>query len=156
MKRIYIDRRQPRIARAHNSWAAAVTAAADEAGLDRRLVELVNLRVSQINGCAACLNSHYVKALEAGETVQRISVLPAWRHVDLYSEQERAAIGLAEAITELPSDAEHDAAYAIAAQVFDENQLAIVEWIAVAINSFNRVSIASKHPVREQPTGPQP
>lgn len=148
MKRMYIDRRQPRLARAHNSWAAAVTAAADGAGLDRRLVELVNLRVSQINGCAACLDSHYLKALEAGETVQRISVLPAWRHVDLYSEQEKAAIGLAEVITELPGDDEHDAAYEIAAKAFDEDQLAVVEWVAVAINSFNRVSIASRHPVR--------
>lgn len=148
MSRIFIDRQQPRITRAHNSWAAAVTAAADDAGLDRRLVELVNLRVSQINGCAACLNAHYARALEAGETVQRISVLPAWRHVDLYSDKEKAALGLAEAVTHIASDAEQDAAYDLATAVFDDDQLAIVEWVAVAINSFNRVSIMSRHPVR--------
>lgn len=153
MSRLWIDQRLPRIARAHNSWAAAVTTAAEEAGVDRRLVELINLRVSQINGCPACLNAHYTKALEVGETVQRIGVLPAWRHADLYSDQEKAALGLAESITLLPRVAEQDAAYARAAEVFSEDQLAVIEWVAVTINSFNRVSITSRHPVRPERSG---
>ncbi|WP_432560600.1 carboxymuconolactone decarboxylase family protein [Granulicoccus sp. GXG6511] len=148
MSRLFIDQQQPRIMRAHNSWAAAITASADAVGLDRKLVELVNLRVSQLNGCGICLDTHHRKAIEAGETERRIAVLPAWRHVDLYSEEERAALGLAEAITHLPDTETQDAAYAMAAAVFNDDQLAVVSWVAVAINSFNRVSITSHHPVR--------
>lgn len=147
MSRLFIDRQQPRIMRAHNSWAAAITQAAEAAGLDRRLVELVNLRVSQINGCGVCLDTHHRKAIEAGETEQRIAVLPAWRHVGLYSPQERAALELAEAITQVSDHVTQDAAYAAAAEVFDDDQLAVVSWVAIAINSFNRVSITSHHPV---------
>lgn len=148
MTRIFIDQQQPRIMRAHNSWAAAITQTAEAVGLGRRLVELVNLLVSQINGCGVCLDTHHRQAIAAGETEQRIAVLPAWRHVDLYSGQERAALGLAEAITGLPDPATQDAAYAAAADVFDDDQLAVVSWVAIAINSFNRVSITSHHPVR--------
>lgn len=154
MTRVFIDQLQPRIMRAHNSWAAAITQTAAAIGLDRKLVELVNLRVSQINGCGVCLDTHHRQAIAAGETEQRIAVLPAWRDVDLYSAQERAALGLAEAITQLPDPAVHAAAQAEAAAVFDDEQLAAISWVAVAINSFNRVSITSRHPVRprkEQP-----
>lgn len=148
MTRIFIDQHQPRINRAHNSWAAAITQTATAVGLDRRLVELVNVRVSQINGCGVCLDTHHRQALAAGETEQRLAVLPAWRDVDLFSAAERAALGLAEAITHLPDPALHDAAYATAAEVFDDEQLSVLSWVAVAINSFNRVSITSQHPVR--------
>lgn len=148
MSRIFIDAQQPRINRAHNSWAAAITVAADAAGLERTLVELVNLRVSQLNGCAACLNSHYRKALEAGETVQRIAVLAAWRDAGLFSERERAALGLAEVIATLPDEQTTDRAFALAAENFTDNELGVLEWVAIAINSFNRVSIMSRHPVR--------
>ncbi|HHV22714.1 MAG TPA: carboxymuconolactone decarboxylase family protein [Propionibacterium sp.] len=148
MSRLFIDQQQPRIMRAHNSWAAAITTSAETVGLDRKLVELVNMRVSQLNGCGICLDTHHRQAIAAGETEQRIAVLPAWRHVDLYSEEERAALGLAESITQLPDAATQDAAYAEAAEVFDEDQLAVISWVAIAINSFNRVSITSHHPVR--------
>ncbi|MDO5682078.1 MAG: carboxymuconolactone decarboxylase family protein [Propionibacteriaceae bacterium] len=148
MSRIYIDAQMPRIMRAHNSWAAAITASAEEVGLDRKLVELVNLRVSQLNGCGICLDTHHRQAIAAGESEQRIAVLPAWRHVGLYSEVERAALGLAEAITGLPDQETQDVAYAEAAAVFNDDQLAVISWVAVAINSFNRVSITSHHPVR--------
>ncbi|MGC5411618.1 carboxymuconolactone decarboxylase family protein, partial [Streptomyces sp. DT225] len=79
--------------------AEAVRAVADEAGLDRRLVELINLRVSQLNGCAFCLDVHTRAALRAGESVQRLGVLAAWRDTGLFTERERAALALAESTT---------------------------------------------------------
>lgn len=147
-RRIYIDREHRDAYKAAVRWAEATGVAAAETGLDRRLIELVNLRVSQINRCAACLNMHLKKALAEGETVQRIAVLPAWRHADLYSPAERAALGLAESLTNLPSEAEQDAAYAEASEVLTTDQLSAVSWVVVAINAFNRISIVSQHPVR--------
>ncbi|MFJ5228359.1 carboxymuconolactone decarboxylase family protein [Kitasatospora sp. NPDC088391] len=128
--------------------AEAVRVAAAEAGIERRLVELINLRVSQLNGCAYCLDVHTKAALKEGETVQRLGVLAAWRETGLYDERERAALALAEATTH-PADATaQEAAYARARTVLGDEQISAVIWVAIAINAFNRVSILSKHPVR--------
>ncbi|MEV6703880.1 carboxymuconolactone decarboxylase family protein, partial [Streptomyces sp. NPDC051453] len=103
-RRIFIDKQSPKAYHALVQTSEAVRAAAADAGLDRTLVELVNLRVSQINGCSYCLHVHTRAALRAGETTQRLGVLPAWRDTELFSPTERAALGLAEATTE-PADA---------------------------------------------------
>ncbi|MGW4379191.1 carboxymuconolactone decarboxylase family protein [Kitasatospora sp. NPDC004531] len=147
-RRVYIDKQHPKAFRALRSTAETVREAAAEAGLDRRLVELVNLRVSQLNGCAYCLDVHTKAALQAGESVQRLGVLSAWRDTALFDERERAALALAEATTH-PADADaQETAYAQARAVFEDEQISAVIWVAVAINAFNRVSILSKHPVR--------
>ncbi|MFG2821548.1 carboxymuconolactone decarboxylase family protein [Kitasatospora sp. NPDC048365] len=149
--RVYVDKQSPQAYRAMLATAEAVRATAAEAGLDRRLVELVNLRVSQINGCAYCLNLHTRAAIQAGETTQRLGVLAAWRDTELFSPQERAALGLAEATTSPADAALQEDAYAAAREVLTDDQLSAVVWVAVAINAFNRVSILSKHPVRAIP-----
>lgn len=128
--------------------AQAAREAADSAGLDRTLVELVNLRVSQMNGCAACLDAHSRAAIGLGETVQRIALLPAWREAAIYSDAERAALSLAEALTSLPNRGLADD-QVDAADVLSPDQVSAVTWVVIAINSFNRVSIASHHPVRD-------
>lgn len=124
--------------------------AAEAAGLDRTLIELVNLRVSQMNGCAACLDVHTRAALDNGETTQRISLLPAWREISLYSEVERAALTLAEALTDLPNPRRLTEDQADAARVLTPDQLSAVTWVVISINAFNRVSIASHHSVRDE------
>ncbi|MFE2407612.1 carboxymuconolactone decarboxylase family protein [Kitasatospora sp. NPDC057904] len=128
--------------------ADAAGEAAARAGLDRRLVELVNLRVSQINGCAYCLNVHTAAALQVGETTQRLGTLPAWRDTQLFSPQERAALALAEATTTPADAALQEEAYTAAREALTDEQISAVIWVAIAINAFNRVSILSKHPVR--------
>ncbi|NLU83413.1 carboxymuconolactone decarboxylase family protein [Rhodococcus sp. HNM0569] len=129
---------------------AQVRTAAEEAGLDRRLLELVNVRVSQINRCAYCLDLHSVKAYEAGETEQRLAVLPAWREVDLFTPREQAALEIAETVT-LVADAHlDDAAYAPLRRHLDDDQISVLVWAAVTINAYNRVSILSGHRVRER------
>ncbi|GAA4260295.1 carboxymuconolactone decarboxylase family protein [Dietzia aurantiaca] len=128
--------------------AVASREASSEAGLDEGLLELVNVRVSQINGCAACLATHVPAAREAGVSQRRLDLLPAWRELDAFGERERAALRLAETLTRLDDVDERAAAVTAASEQFDDEQLAALEWAIVLINSFNRVSIASHHQPR--------
>ncbi|CAM5248349.1 carboxymuconolactone decarboxylase family protein [Streptomyces aurantiogriseus] len=146
-RRIFIDKQSPKAYHALVQTSEAVRATAADAGLERSVVELVNLRVSQLNGCAYCLDVHTKAALRAGESTRRLGVLAAWRDTGLFTPLERAALALAEATT-VPSDAAaQEAAYAEALEVLTEDQISAVIWVAVTINAFNRVSILSKHPV---------
>ncbi|MFE8950007.1 carboxymuconolactone decarboxylase family protein [Streptomyces sp. NPDC003233] len=149
-RRIFIDKQSPKAYHALVQTSEAVRATAAEAGLDRTLVELINLRVSQINGCAYCLHVHTRAALRAGDTPDRLGVLAAWRETELFTPAERAALALAEATTAAADTAAQDAAYAAARDVLTDDQLAAVIWVAVTINAFNRVSIMSRHPVRPE------
>ncbi|UVE96213.1 carboxymuconolactone decarboxylase family protein [Dietzia sp. B32] len=128
--------------------AVASREASGEAGLEESLLELVNVRVSQINGCAACLATHVPAARKAGVSRERLDLLSAWRELDDFGEPERAALRLAEALTRLDDSDERMAALAAAAEHFSDEQLAALEWTIVLINAFNRVSVASHH----QPT----
>lgn len=149
--RVYVDKQSPQAYRALVETSEAVRGTAAEAGLDRILVELVNLRVSQLNGCAYCLDVHTRAALRAGETTRRLGTLAAWRDTELFTERERAALALAEATTH-PADAcAQETAYDAARRQFTDDEISAVVWVAITINAFNRVSILSKHPVREAP-----
>ncbi|GGU98445.1 alkyl hydroperoxide reductase AhpD [Streptomyces litmocidini] len=153
-RRIYVDKQSPKAYHALVQTADAVRATAAEAGLDRILVELVNLRVSQLNGCAYCLDVHTRAALRAGETTRRLGVLPAWRDTELFTDRERAALALAEATT-APSDSlARERAFDGARRVLGDEEISAVIWVAITINAFNRVSILSGHPVRENPAAP--
>ncbi|WP_330350498.1 carboxymuconolactone decarboxylase family protein [Streptomyces sp. NBC_00582] len=147
-RRIFIDKQSPKAYHALVQTSEAVRATAADAGLERTVVELVNLRVSQLNGCAFCLDLHTRAAVRAGEDTRRLGVLAAWRDTELFSPLERAALALAEATTH-PTDADaQEAAYAEARKALTEDQISAVIWVAVTINAFNRVSVLSKHPVR--------
>ena len=97
--RLFIDKQSPDAYRSMSAVASAVAGTAKAAGLDQLLVELVNIRISQLNGCGFCLDLHVRQAVKNGETPQRLAVLPAWRDVELFSPTEQAALALAEAIT---------------------------------------------------------
>ena len=113
--------------------------------LEPLLIDLVLMRVSQINGCAFCLDMHSKDARAAGETEQRLYLLPAWRETKLYSERERIALAWAEELTELAShDAVSDALYAQARQVFEEEELVDLTLLIVAINGWNRINVAAR------------
>ncbi|MDX3727301.1 carboxymuconolactone decarboxylase family protein [Streptomyces caniscabiei] len=146
-RRIFVDKQSPQAYRAMVKAAEAVSATATEAGLDRATVELINLRVSQLNGCAYCLDLHTRRALRAGESAQRLGVLPAWRETALFTPEERAALALAEATTDPTASAAQDAAHEAARRVLTEDQISAVIWVAITIGAFNRVSIMSGHPV---------
>jgi AhpD family alkylhydroperoxidase len=150
--RAAIDKQHPQVYRAQIEVAKAVRKATQEAGLDRALVELVNIRVSQINGCAYCLDVHVRDALAGGETTQRIAVLPAWHDTTLFTVKERAALTIAESLTTLPDARSQEQDYADARRHLTEQEISAVSWVAIAMNAFNRLSIISRHPVRPQTT----
>lgn len=111
--------------------------------LDGKLVELVLMRCSQINGCAFCLDMHSKDARAAGETEQRLYLLPAWRETKLYSEAEQAALAFAEELTELPShESVSDALYEQLRQHFDEAAVIDLALLVGLINTWNRLNIA--------------
>lgn len=112
-----------------------------QSGLEQALLELVKTRVSQINGCAYCLDMHSKDARAAGETEQRLYLLSAWRETSFYSPRERAALAWAEAVTQLGPHGVHDAVYAEACQQFDEKGLADLTLAVIAINGWNRLAI---------------
>ena len=149
-KHVFLDKQHPALWRALNGLGLKVKEAAQEAGIEVRTVELLNVRISQLNGCAFCLDLHVRDAVEAGETPQRLSVLPAWRDTGLFTEKERAALSLAESVTELPgySAQEHSEAYA--REHLTEEEFSVISWLAITMNAFNRVSITSHHPVRRE------
>ncbi|MFJ4559253.1 carboxymuconolactone decarboxylase family protein [Streptomyces massasporeus] len=108
------------------------------------LLELVRIRASQINGCAFCLDLHTRHARGQGETEQRLHTLAAWRETPFFTERERAALALTEAVTLVHDGRVPDAVYAEAAEVFDENQIAALIWAATVINAYNRIAIATR------------
>lgn len=113
--------------------------------LEPALIELVLMRVSQINGCAYCLDMHSKDARAAGETEQRLYLLSAWRETKVYSEREQVALAWAEELTELAShEAVSDALYDRAAQLFEEAELVDLTMLVVAINGFNRINVAAR------------
>lgn len=125
--------------------------AAEEEGLDPVLIELVKTRASQINGCAYCTDMHAHDGVRHGETRQRLALLPVWRETALFTAQERAALALAEAMTELPGNRTvPDAVYDQAAAVFTRRQLAVVGWAAAAIQTFNALNVTDRTPLPDE------
>lgn len=114
--------------------------------LEPGLRELVLTRVSQINGCAYCLDMHAKDARAGGESQQRLDVLPAWRDTAFYSERERAALAWAEALTLLQARDQSvpDELYEQARAQFDETELVDLTLLVVLINSWNRINIAGR------------
>jgi len=116
-------------------------------GVDPTLGELIKIRASQINHCAFCLDMHVADARKNGETEQRLALIAAWEEAgNLFTERERAALELTEAITELHHGHVSDQVYARAAAVFDEGELAQVIAMAVTINAWNRFNVATRMP----------
>ena len=147
---IFLDKYHPASWRALNGLGLKVREAAIEAGLDPKLIELLNVRTSQLNGCAYCLDMHVADALEGGESSQRLAVLPAWRDTELFDGVERAALALAESITNLPDARTRESEDAYARDHLTAEQYSAVSWLAITMTAFNRVSITSQHPVRRK------
>ena len=117
--------------------------AVKQAGLDPLLGELVKIRVSQLNGCAFCLRMHTRDAVAKGETTDRLAVIAAWWESQYFTDQEQAALGLAEQVTRLsvpPREEWNNGS-------LNDEQISAVSWLAVVMNAWNRVAIRSHDPV---------
>jgi AhpD family alkylhydroperoxidase len=119
----------------------ALGAAAEAAGLDKRLIELIKLRASEINGCAFCLHMHAGDARKLGESQERLDVLSAWREAGCFSAREQAALAWTEALTLIADHERHDPAYAALAANFSEAEIAGLTAAILAINGWNRLAI---------------
>ncbi len=120
-------------------WTA--TSLAIASSLEPTLVRLVEIRASQINGCANCINMHASEAREKGETEQRIYLLSAWREAPCYTDRERAALGWTEALTRLSEGRQLEGAReALKAQFTEEEQVKLTLMINV-INGWNRIAV---------------
>ncbi|WP_220793372.1 carboxymuconolactone decarboxylase family protein [Nocardioides stalactiti] len=145
---LYLDKAAPDVWAAMGAVKKQISAAAAAAGLAEGLLELIYLRVSQINGCAYCLDVHFQKAVRLGEDPRRIVVLQEWQETELFDDVESAALELAESITRIPSPADRGLTEDVAREVLGDAAYAVVAWAAISMNAFNRVSITSHHPVR--------
>ncbi len=110
-------------------------------GLDPALAHLIEIRASQINGCAVCLHMHTRDARAHGETEMRLYLLDAWRDSPLYTERERAALAWTEALTRVHEDGAPDAAYEGLRQHFSEEDQVRVTLLIGAINAWNRLNV---------------
>jgi AhpD family alkylhydroperoxidase len=114
----------------------------NHSGLEKELLHMIKLRVSQINGCAFCLDMHWKDLQASGESEQRMYSLDAWRETDYYSDRERAALAWAEAVTKVTEGHVPDEVFEATRQHFSEQEMADLTFAVVAINSWNRLSIA--------------
>ena len=121
--------------------------------VEQSLLELVYFRVSQINGCAYCLDMHSKDLRAKGETEQRLYMISAWREVTLYTEREKAALAYAEALTRLPNNEVPDDVYEKAVGQFSEEELIDLTIAIIGINSYNRINVAFRTPAGDYVPG---
>ncbi|MDQ8044279.1 MAG: carboxymuconolactone decarboxylase family protein [Solirubrobacteraceae bacterium] len=143
---VAVEARLPiaRLAPAASRAMLELSRASSEGGVGHTILELVKTRVSQINGCAYCLDMHTLDARAYGETDQRLHTLAAWHDAPFFTARERAALGLAEAMTRIADGGVTDAVYAEAAAQFDEADLAQLIWAITVINGWNRIAITAR------------
>jgi AhpD family alkylhydroperoxidase len=124
----------------------ALAKAARQGGLPPAMAELVHLRASQINGCSVCVDMHARDLKKAGESDERIWAVAAWRDAPYFTDEERAALALTEAVTRLSdrADAVPDEIFEEAAAHFDESALASLILHITMINAWNRLNVTTR------------
>lgn len=137
---IRYDRETPEIIQAMTRVSAAIGGA----GLDRRVYHLVQVRASQINGCAFCLDMHLREARAEGETTERLDRVAVWEHVSCFSEMERAAFAWAEALTILDRKTGYGELRARLREHFSDQQISTLTSLVAMINMWNRMQV-SRH-----------
>ena len=122
----------------------AVKVALEKSVVEQKLIELVYLRVSQINGCAYCLNLHTNSLLKGGETQRRIAEVAGWRVSDQYSEKERAALNWAEQLTNISTNHADDESYEALKKVFSDKEISDLTFAISLMNGMNRLAISMR------------
>lgn len=123
-----------------------------QCGLEHGLIHLIKLRVSQINGCAYCIDMHWKDARALGETEQRLYGLDAWEESPYYTDRERAALAWAETVTNVSKTHIPDAAYEAVRKQFKEKELVDLTLVVSTINAWNRLAISFRStPGKYQP-----
>ena len=148
--RLNFSKASPPVARAMLGLEACIAGGS----IERPLIELVEMRASQINGCAYCLDMHSEDARAAGESEQRLYTLDAWRETPFFSPRERAALAWTETLTRVAETHVPDAEYEAVRTEFSEQELVDLTLVIVTINAWNRIAVGfrsvpgSYHPAR--------
>lgn len=146
MQHVNLRKRAPKSYEALLALSAETEQNAAATGLDKKLIELVKIRSSQLNGCAFCLRMHVRDAIAAGETADRLAVVAAWWESQYFTPAEQAALLIAEEVSAIGN--QHVVRRPdVATAALTEEQTAAAVWVAIAINAWNRVSIVSHYPV---------
>ena len=139
--RIDVEQAAPELYRAMLRLDGAV----GKSGLDPQLQDLLKFRVAQMNGCAYCMDMHGRDAVTGGERPERLYVVAGWREAgDLFDERERAALALLESITRLGDHGVPDDVYDAAAEEFSETELGALIFLAMTVNAWTRLGVATK------------
>ncbi len=115
--------------------------------LSKTQIGLIEIRASQINGCAFCINMHTKDALKNGETNQRIFLLNAWKETDLFTPEEKALLAITEEVTLISQQGLSEVTYAKAKEFFSEEIIAQIIMVVVIINGWNRICVSTHTPV---------
>ena len=118
------------------------------AGISEAFSHLLKLRASQINQCAFCIRMHSQDALKSGETLERITLLNAWRESEYFTDKEQAALTLIEEVTLISKDQVSEIVYAQAQKLLSNAEIGAIEWLAIVINTWNRIAISSRYSVK--------
>ncbi len=122
-----------------------------QSSLGERLVELVQLRVSQINGCGICVDMHWRELVKQEANPRHVNALAGWREAPFFSARERAALGWAEAVNALPQRDDTDAAYAELQQHFSPTEVAELSYAVAAIKGWNLLNLSLRNQIPEVP-----
>lgn len=148
-KRINIGMEVPSMYKKLSSMEEELKELTLKAGINEGFVHLLKLKASQINKCAYCIRLHTKDALDCKESIERISVIAAWEESDYFSSKEKACLSLVEAITLVSENQVPDEVYEKAKEVLTKEELIAVEWLAIVINSWNRLAISSRYIVKD-------
>lgn len=113
--------------------------------IDEKLQALIELRVSQINGCVYCVDLHAAQARDAGETQQRLDCVAVWQECEFFDARERAALAWADAVTLLPDTGAPDDLFEALAEHFSEQEIVDLTFIVATMNAWNRLAVSFRH-----------
>ncbi len=122
-----------------------------QSSLGEHLVELVNLRVSQINGCGVCVDMHWRDLVKQDANPRHLNAVAGWREAPFFTERERAALGWAEAVNALPQRDDTDAAYAVLEQHFTPTEIAELSYAIATIRGWNVINLSLRNQIPEVP-----
>ncbi|MCR2785294.1 MULTISPECIES: carboxymuconolactone decarboxylase family protein [unclassified Microbacterium] len=145
--RVHLARSAREVYTALDAFSKTVGSLAEDAGLEPRLRELVQIHASQLNGCSYCVRLHADRADALGVTADEIAQLAVWRDSGVFTERERAALELTEAHVFIHEDGVPDDVYDRVGGILSEKEYVALSWILVAINAFNRIAVAGRYPV---------
>lgn len=128
-----------------------LSATVKQSSLGARLVELINLRVSQINGCGVCIDMHWRDLVKQGADYRHLNAIAGWREAPFFSARERAALGWAEAVNALPHRDDTDAAYAELREHFNETEVAEMGYAISVIKGWNLLNLSLRNQIPEVP-----